>query len=235
MNVLIACEESQAICKEIRANGHCAFSCDLQSCSGGHPEWHIKGDCLPLLNGDCKFTTEDGKSWYLPRQWDLIIAHPPCTDLAVSGAAWFDRKRENGSQRSSIEFFCKFLDIKCDKVAIENPVGIIGGGDYLVKYFPDLAEKYHLPVKPGCYIQPYEHGDPARKKTCLWLKGLDPIRPTRIVEPKLVSYVKKDGSVTTYSAEFCYGFKREDRSRVSSKTYPGIAKAIADQWAPPEF
>lgn len=121
MNVLVACEESQEVCKAFREKGHNAFSADLQKCSGGFPKWHIVGDVLPLLNGHCVFITQSGKM-HVVNEWDLIIAHPPCTDLSVSGARWFEEKRANGSQRKSIEFFAKFLELNCKKVVIENPI-----------------------------------------------------------------------------------------------------------------
>lgn len=169
MNVLIACEESQEVCKAFRAKGHRAFSCDIQECSGGHPEWHIMDDVLPLLNGRTSFTTMDGQEHQIDDRWDLIIAHPPCTHLAVSGARHFAAKREDGRQREAIEFFCQFLEADCDKIVVENPVCIISGS-YLKEHFPDLAEKYNLPKKPAQMIQPYEFGERARKKTCLWEK-----------------------------------------------------------------
>ena len=146
MNVLIACEESQAVCKAFREKGHRAFSADIQECSGGHPEWHIHGDVLPILNGRCEFTLQNGQTDRQIDRWDLIIAHPPCTDLAVSGARHFEKKRQDGRQRSAIEFFAAMYNADCDRIAVENPVGIIGG-EYMEKWFPDLAEKYNLPFR----------------------------------------------------------------------------------------
>ena len=125
MKILVACEESQAVTKELRRLGHEAYSCDIIECSGGHPEWHIKGDVLPLLNGDCEFNTMDGENHYLSGRWDMIIAFPPCTDLAVSGARHFAKKRADGRQQASIDFFMKFANAHCDMIAIENPVGIM--------------------------------------------------------------------------------------------------------------
>ena len=162
MKVLVACEESQAVCKAFRKRGHEAYSCDIIECSGGHPEWHIKDDVLPLLDGECHFLTCDGMM-HSVWKWDLIIAFPPCTDLAVSGARHFEKKRADGRQRDSIEFFCKFLSADCDKIAIENPVGIISG-DYIEKWFPDLAKKYNLPKKQSQIIQPYEYGHNAKNQ-----------------------------------------------------------------------
>lgn len=137
MNVLVACEESQRVCIAFREKGHNAFSCDIQPCSGGHPEWHIQGDVLPLLNGRCDFKTAEGVTHTIDGRWDLIIAFPPCTHLASSGARHFSKKREDGRQRAAIEFFCKFLTADCDRIAIENPVGIISG-EYIKEHFPEV-------------------------------------------------------------------------------------------------
>lgn len=228
MNILVACEESQAVCSEFRKRGHRAFSCDIQECSGGHPEWHILGDVLPLLNGHCEFTLQTGQTEKQTERWDLILAFPPCTHLAVSGARHFEKKRADGRQREGLEFFCKFLEADCDKMVIENPVNIVSG-QYVNTYFSDIAQKYDLPRKPSQMIQPYEFGDPARKKTCLWIKGLPNLKKTNVVEPEIVSYVKSNGRTTTFSKHMCYGLGNA-RSKVRSKTFPGIAQAMAEQW-----
>lgn len=214
MKILVACEESQAVTKELRRLGHEAYSCDIIPCSGGHPEWHLQQDVIPLLK----------------EKWDMIIAFPPCTHLAVSGARHFEKKRADGRQREAIEFFCQFLTADCDRIAVENPVGIISG-DYILKWFPDLAEKYDLPRKQAQTIQPYEFGDPHKKTTCLWLKGLPTLRPTSIVEPDLVRYECKNGKTATFSRFYVQGFKDGERAKSRSKTFPGIAKAMAEQWA----
>ncbi len=229
MKILVACEESQAVTIELRKLGHLAFSCDIIECSGGHPEWHIQGNALKLINGNCIFMTMDGEWHSLYGTWDMLIAFPPCTHLAVSGARHFEVKRANGIQREGIEFFCQFLSANCDRIAIENPVGIISG-DYIPKWFPDLAEKYGLPKKPTQIIQPYEYGDPHKKTTCLWLKGLPSLTPTNVVDPKLVSYTCKSGKTVTFSEYMVRGFEG-DRAKHRSKTFPGIAKAMAEQWA----
>ena len=226
MKVLVACEESQAVTKELRALGHMAFSCDIVECSGGKPEWHIQGDALRLINGNCIFMTMDGEWHQLQGTWDMLIAFPPCTHLAVSGARHFEQKRFTGVQREGIEFFCQFLKAKCDRIAIENPVGIISG-DYIPKWFPDLAEKYGLPIKPTQIIQPYEFGDPHKKTTCLWLKGLPNLVPTNIVKPEIVEYTCKNGKQVRFDIIMA---KIKDPG-VRSKTFPGIAKAMAEQWA----
>ena len=213
MRILIACEESQRVCIEFRRKGHEAYSCDILDCSGGHPEWHIKDDVIKHL--------DDG--------WDMIIAFPPCTHLCVSGARHFEKKRKDGRQREGIEFFCKFLEADCKRICIENPIGIISG-DYIAEWFPDLAKKHNLPVKPTQIIQPYFFGDHARKSTCLWLKNLPALVPTQIVEPELITYKCSDGKITTFSKDMVIGITKGNRSVIRSKTYPGIAKAMAEQW-----
>lgn len=236
MKVLVACEESQAVTKELRALGHEAYSCDIIECSGNHPEWHIMQDVLPLLNGNCSFSTEDGTEHSIVGKWDMIIAFPPCTHLAVSGAAWFERKRKDGSQREAIDFFMKIMSADCEKIAVENPVNIISG-NYIGKHFEDLQEKYGFPIKPAQAIQPYEYGDEARKKTCLWLKGLPNLVPTNIVSPgELATFSGK-----TYSVGASADMARDENgkilswndprtAKIRSKTFPGIAKAMAEQW-----
>ena len=189
MKILVACEESQAVTIELRKLGHEAYSADILDCSGGHPEWHIKGDVLKLLD----------------KGWDMMIAFPPCTHLAVSGARWFPEKIADGRQQQGIGFFMDIINAPIPKIAVENPIGI-------------MSTRYR---KPEQIIQPYEHGDASKKSTCLWLKNLPLLVPTKIVEPKLKKY--KDGS--TFSAD--YGWRSPDKR---NKTYPGIAKAIAEQW-----
>lgn len=235
MKILVACEQSQAVTIELRKLGHEAYSCDIIECSGGHPEWHTQGDVLPLITKDGTwidgwyFCTMDGVT-HRVEKWDMIIAFPPCTHLAVSGARHFEQKRNDGRQREGIEFFCQFLNADCERIAIENPIGIISG-DYIPKWFPDLAEKYGLPKKPDQIIQPYEYGDPHKKSTCLWLKGLPTLKPTNIVEPDLIQYECKSGKTVTFSRHMVQGFKSDERAKSRSKTFPGIAKAMAEQWA----
>lgn len=222
MRILVACEESQAVTVELRKLGHEAYSCDVLECSGGHPEWHIQADAIQLIK----------------MKWDMVIAFPPCTHLAVSGARHFEKKRKDGRQREGIEFFGKFLEVDCEKVAIENPIGIISG-EYISKWFPDLAKKYNLPKKPSQIIQPYEYGDAAKKSTCLWLKGLPELRPTDIVEPGEF-YISPSGR--KFSVGSSSDMARDENGKViawndprtakiRSKTFPGIAKAMAEQWA----
>ena len=233
--VLVACEESQSVTIEFRNKGIEAYSCDIIECSGGHPEWHIMEDVLPLLNGNCTFTTCDGVKHTIEGKWDAIIAFPPCTHLAVSGAAWFEKKREDGRQRDGIEFFCKFFDADCDHIMIENPVGIISG-DYIPKWFPDLAEKYNLPRIPTQKIHPWMFGDNFNKLTCLWIKGLPMLKPLVTEQPELEWFEwkdKKTGKMKRQPKWFAdaWHLPAEQRAKVRSKTFPGVAKAIADQWS----
>lgn len=233
----MACEESQRVTIELRKLGHEAYSCDILDPSGGRPEWHIQEDVEPLLNGNCSFTTSDGSKHSIFGKWDMLIAFPPCTHLAVSGAVWFEGKRKDGRQREGIEFFCKMLNADCEKIAVENPVNIIGG-EYIKKHFPDLAEKYGLPIKPTQRIQPYEFGDHAKKTTCLWLKGLPKLKPTNIVDAgKIYTTSGKKYSVGA-SANWATDengktlrYNDPLTARIRSKTFPGIAKAMAEQWA----
>lgn len=211
--ILLACEESQAVTIELRKLGHEAFSCDLLDCSGGHPEWHYKCDIFELVT-------------VLDYRWDAIIGFPPCTHLAVSGAAHFEKKRGDGSQREAIEFFMNLWNLDCENIALENPVGILSG-NYIKKYFPDLCEKYGLPMKPSQIIEPYYFGDEANKKTCLWIKGL-PLLSHHPSQYSSGSKYIESPSGRRYP-EWCWntgggsGHKR-------SKTFPGIARAMAEQW-----
>ena len=234
MRILIACEESQEVCKAFRNKGHEAYSCDLIECSGGYPEWHIRQDVLPLLNGNCEFATADGQRHTINDRWDMIIAFPPCTHLANSGAAWFEKKRADGRQRSGIEFFCNFLNANCEKIIIENPVGIISGR-YVKQYFPDLAEKYGLPKKPTQIIHPWMFGENYSKSTCLWIKGVEPLFPQISERPPLdwVEWIDKKSKKNKRQSKWlydCWSLSPGERSKVRSKTFPGIAKAMAEQW-----
>ena len=226
MKVLVACEESQEVCKAFRERGHEAYSCDIIDCSGGHIEWHIKWSAIPLLNGNCEFLTCDGELHKIDGKWDMIIAFPPCTHLAVSGARHFEKKRADGRQREGIEFFAQFLTADCEKIAIENPVGIISG-DYIPQHFPCLAEKYNLPIKPTQKIQPYEHGHPYIKTTCLWLKGLPRLQPTNILEKPDGGWVNQSFTPSGRYGGFASNFQN---AKERSKTFPGVAKAMAEQW-----
>ena len=151
MRILVACEESQRVCVEFRKLGYEAYSCDIEPCSGGHLEWHIQADVLFLLNGNCIFKTMDSVEHRIYGKWDMIVAFPPCTHLAVSGARYFEEKRKDGRQQQGIDFFMKIVYADCEKIAIENPVGI-------------MSSEYR---KPDQIIQPYEFGHTERKRTCL--------------------------------------------------------------------
>lgn len=218
MKVLVACEESQRVCMAFRGRGHEAYSCDIQECSRGHPEWHIQGDVIAVLNGRCSFETADGTTHKIEGKWDLIIAHPPCTDLAVSGARHFARKRADGTQQKSITFFMEFVNADCEKIAIENPICI-------------MSTEYR---KPDQIIQPYQFGHHARKSTCLWLKGLPKLIPTDIVDQ---GEIDKNGFSRGASLDYATDengkilpWNDPRTAKARSKTFPGIAKAMAEQW-----
>lgn len=207
MRVLVACEESQAVTIELRRLGHEAYSCDIIPCSGGHPEWHLQQDVIPLLK----------------EKWDMIIAFPPCTYLTVTGNRWFnvDRYGLKALQRhkdraEAIKFFVAFADADCPRIAIENPVGVMSS----------------VWRKPNQIIQPYMFGDPARKATCLWLKGLKPLEATNIVEPIVIPYKTRKGTDNPWHMETMY-LPPAERAKIRSKTFPGIARAMAEQWAGP--
>lgn len=218
MNVLIACEESQEVCKAFRERGHRAFSCDIQEPSGGHLEWHILGDCLPLINGRCEFETMDGKRHEQPDKWDLLIAHPPCTYLTVAANKYYEvsqygeKARERMKERyKAIVFFMRFVLADCDKIAIENPVGI-------------MSTAYR---KPDCIIQPFEFGEDAQKATCFWLKGLPNLEPTNIITPTKIT---GKNYYTSKRHDETWSLPAKERAKVRSKTFPGIARAMAEQW-----
>lgn len=222
MKVLVACEESQRVCTAFRERGHEAYSCDIIAPSGGHPEWHILWDCLKILNGGA-FVTMDGTIHEIP-YWDLVIAHPPCTYLTVSANKYYEvaqygnkaRQRQRDRYKA-IVFFMQLMSATAEKVAVENPVGIMSGA-------------YR---KPDQIIQPYEYGDHARKATCLWLKGLPKLMPTNIVDPGVMS---KTGSSAGAHADGSdengkwLRFRDPKLKILRSKTFPGIAKAMAEQW-----
>ena len=200
MKVLIACEESQEVCKAFRERGHEAYSCDIQDCSGGHLEWHIMGDCLPLIDGDCSFFTRGGQWVHIDGKWDLLIAHPPCTDLAVSGARWFPEKQKDFRQQKACVFFMQMILNSAERIAVENPVGI-------------MSTCYR---KPDQIIQPWQFGHGETKATCLWLKNLPALVPTDIVEQREQRIWKLPPG--------------PDRAKLRSRTFTGIARAMAEQW-----
>lgn len=206
MRILVACEESQTITKELRSRGYMAFSCDLQECSGGHPEWHFKRDVFEIIN----------------LGWDMMIAHPPCTYLSVSGLHWNKRNPERAQKtEDALKFVQKLMDADIPKIAIENPVSCISSRIR----------------KPDQIIQPYQFGDDASKKTCLWLKGLKPLEHTDYIKPRIVEGKERWGNQRDDGQNFILdkkgvilGWNTEEIKKARSKTFPGIAKAIAEQW-----
>jgi len=199
MNILVACEESQVVCSAFRQAGHKAWSCDIEECSGGHPEWHLKTDLENVLS--------------LNLDWDMIIAFPPCTHLAVSGAKHWKKKQEDGRQQKAIDFFMRIAEYDCEKIVIENPVGIMS----------------RVWRKPDQIINPWQFGHSVNKKTCLWLKGVDPLTPTNIVamDDQIVFPSGKKMNRWYYETS-C--LPKDERAKARSKTFDGIAKAMAEQW-----
>lgn len=232
LKILVACEESQTVCKEFRRLGHIAFSCDLQECSGGHPEWHFHQDVLEIIeNGGGHL--QNGDEYYIDGNWDLMVAHPPCTYLAVSGAQWYyhpddknlpieqrrphpkfpnrAKDRENG-----VAFFMALANAPIEHIAIENPVGI-------------MSRRFR---KPNQIVQPYMFGDEASKATCLWLKNLPNLEPTKIVgKGERVSFASGKSLPKWFSDALVKAKTPEERQKLRSKTFPGFAKAIAEQWS----
>jgi hypothetical protein len=206
LKVLVACEESQAVTKQFRLLGHEAYSCDILDCSGGNPEWHIKYNVLNHINSN----------------WDLMIAHPPCTYLSVSGNRWLYNKDGSKNEERwknrliSLKFVEDILNSPVRHIALENPVSVISSQIR----------------KPEQIIQPYMFGDEATKTTCLWLKNLPPLKPTKIVGKGDRIYYKSGKSHPKWYAEALSKSKtKEERQKIRSKTFQGIAKAMANQWS----
>ena len=219
--LLVACEESQRVCIAFRQRGWEAYSCDIIDCSGGHPEYHIKQDVLPLLNGNCDFETGDGVKHHIDR-WDMLIAHPPCTELCSAGQHWFSRGIKDPKMREdAVDFFMRFINADCEHIAVENPIGI-------------MSTRYR---KPDCVIQPWQFGHPETKATCLWLKNLPSLVPTNIIKKPEGGWENQQISNGKYT-----GFKNYDENGkilawndprtkvIRSRTYTGIAEAMAEQW-----
>lgn len=216
MKILVACEESQAVCKEFRRLGHEAYSCDIIECSGGHPEWHIQGDALKIVNGNCTFMTMDGEWHTLFGTWDMLIAHPPCTYLTVAGAAnipTHPERIEKGFEAA--EFLKAFLNADCDKIVVENP--------------PPM-KRFNLP-KYTQLVRPWMFGESNNKPICLWLKGVHELKPTNIVErdKDMVRWIHKATSQKKSCSKW-YNTNTNKHSRHRSKTFEGVAKAMAEQW-----
>ena len=210
MKILLACEESQAVCKEFRSLGQEAYSCDILSTSGDNPEWHIQGDVMDVMYSG---------------GWDMMVAFPPCTHLAVSGAKHFKQKQEDGRQQEAVEFFMKFVNAPIEFIAIENPIGI-------------MSTLYR---KPDQIIHPYYFGDPFSKKTCLWLKNLTPLKHYKagdqieIGDPFAKITHVHPGEFVTFSSgkrmsKWYNDASGKNAGHLRSKTFPGIAKAIAEQF-----
>lgn len=222
MKILVACEESQAVTIELRRLGHEAYSCDIEPQSGGHPEWHIQANVLPLLNGNCNFETTDGKKHSIDGRWDMILAFPPCTKTTNAGARHLWAGGELNIQRyyeglCGKALFTAIRAADCEKIAVENPT-------------PSAVFDY---PKPTQAIQPYQFGHEATKRTCLWLKGLQPLRPQGEVERPVYREFKQANGKTRKT---CWEMEQgggKDRAKNRSKTFPGIAKAMAEQWAGP--
>ena len=205
MKVLVACEESQVVTKHFRELGHEAYSNDLLECSGSHPEWHLQTDLIKLLD----------------KEWDMILAFPPCTFLTVTGNRWFniDRYGDKAIKRhkdrlKAIEFFMAIANANCSKIAIENPIGT-------------MSSHWRTPDQ---IINPYQFGDPFEKRTCLWLKGLPLLQSTNVVNPPDRKEFKSGKTMPAWYAD-SWNLSKKERARARSKTFPGIAKAMADQWS----
>lgn len=231
MKVLVACEESQRVCTAFRERGHEAFSCDILECSGGHPEWHIQGDVIRIINGNITFVTSDYKIHTIRTKWDLIIAHPPCTYLSNAGTRHFSLKCNSEEKvkariqqrEKAYEFFMKIINADCEKIVVENPVGYINS-------------HYR---KPDQIVHPYyfakdesDKDNYCLKRTCLWIKGVEKLNINKnIVKPKPVKF--STGNKTFLKPLNwceCVSGSYEERQRNRSKTFPGIAKAMAEQW-----
>lgn len=221
--LLVCCEESQRVCTAFRARGWEAYSCDIEPCSGGHPEWHIQGDALAVVRGG-QFLTADGQSHCVDK-WDLLIAHPPCTYLTVAGNRWFNigKYGDKAIQRikdreDAIDFFMEFVNAPCEHIAIENPVGV-------------MSTVYR---KADQIIQPYYFGDHARKGTCLWLKRLPCLEPTNVVDPgEILDGGYSCGASANYAIDEngkILPWNDPRTAQIRSKTFLGIANAMADQW-----
>ena len=233
MNILIACEESQRVCTAFREKGHNAFSCDIIECSGGHPEWHIMQDVIPLLHPHnvplwsvnttirgIDFKTCDGKEHFIYNKWDMIIAFPPCTHLSSSGQWAYSKGKDVSLREEAAAFFMMFANADCERIAIENPVGI-------------MSSRWR---KPNQIIHPWQFGHNAEKQTCLWLKGLPNLVPDVKEKPELeyFDWVDSKTGKKKRMQKWMYDIRcisdRKKRAEIASKTFPGIAKAMAEQW-----
>lgn len=238
MKILVACEESQAVTIELRKLGHEAYSCDIIECSGGHPEWHIMGDALDIIpqrDGNAVqsifFETMDGEAHEVCGTWDMIIAHPPCTYLTVTGNRWFNVERygekairRHYDREAAIDFFMAFVNADCERIAIENPVGI-------------MSTRFR---KPDQIVHPWQFAvseeEKTEKNTCLWLKGLQPLKPLHDEKPEMKYFEWFDEKAGRYKRQSLWYYNtrclpHKERAKAASKTFPGIARAMAEQWA----
>ena len=232
MKVLVACEESQAVTKELRKLGHEAYSCDILPCSGGKPNWHFNCDVFDIIE-NFGGKLQDGSVVDSDKEWDLMIAHPPCTYLAVSGAKWYyhpDDKDLPTSERrphprfpdrakhreEALEFFIRLLESPIKKIAVENPIGVV-------------STRYR---KPNQIVQPWMFGDEATKTTCFWTKNLPNLESTKIVgKGERITFKSGKSQPKWYSDALTKAKTNEERQTLRSKTFLGLAKAIAEQWA----
>lgn len=231
MKILVGCEESQEVTKAFRALGYEAYSCDIQECSGGHPEWHLQMDIFSAINLG---------------NWDMMVAFPPCTHIANAGGTHFEGKRRDGRQKEAIEFFMKLLAAPIERIALENPVGILSSDWYIQHNFAEMIEelqKVNMPRKPDQVIQPFYFGDKVRKYTCLWLKNLPPLtwsmsdnlfeKSYFVLPEEPTTSMIRQGNYRPGTVRKMYWqdmLPKKDRAKIKSKTFPGIAKAIAKQW-----
>lgn len=224
---MAACEESQRVCTAFRNRGHEAYSCDIEPYSGGHPEWHIQDDVLNLINGNCIFQTSDGKVHTIIGKWDMIIAFPPCTYLTSAGVRHYSLKCNSAQKVTerikkreiAAKFFMTLAFADCERIAIENPVGY-------------MNTQWR---KPDQIIHPYYFGDNAKKRTCLWLKKLPKLKPTNMLPEPGPVYICQGSKCNGKKMGWCEGIRgvkggQKERSKARSKTFPGIAEAMADQW-----
>ena len=232
LNVLVACEESQRVCAEFRKLGHNAYSCDLLPCSGGHPEWHFQQDVLGVINNRGGIL-QNGEKYHINGEWDLMVAHPPCTYLAVSGARWYyhpddkdlpiEKRRPHPKfpnrakdREDGANFFMALINAPIKRIAVENPIGI-------------MNSRYR---KPDQVVQPYYFGDEASKSTCLWLKNLPPLKKTNVVGTGAWVELSSGKRLPKWYSDALVNAKTpEERRNLRSKTFPGFAKAIAEQWS----
>lgn len=232
LNVIVACEESQAVCKAFRKLGHNAYSCDILQCSGGHPEWHFNHDIATVLN-QTNLILQNGETACIQGDWDIMIAHPPCTYLAVSGAKWYyhpedkdlpiEQRRPHPKfpnraqdRELAVAFFMSLANADIKRIAIENPVGI-------------MSSRWR---RPNQTIQPYMFGDPFSKGTCLWLKNLKQLHPSKATNNRgeWIYFESGKKQPKWYSDALTKSHSAEERRMLRSKTFPGIARAIAEQW-----